>query len=69
MIQKNFNLYTQQSFIKNSDSITRELDNEWDFPMYQDHDGQVSLRGLTMSFSGGWTSIGSRELYVAYGWF
>ncbi|MDI2091207.1 hypothetical protein [Commensalibacter oyaizuii] len=53
MIQKNFNLYTQQSYNKAPDSITREFDNEWDFPIYQDHDGQVSVRGLTMVFSGG----------------
>ena len=53
MVQKNFNLYTQQSFNKSPDSITREFDNEWDFPMNQDHDGQASVRGLTMVFSGG----------------
>lgn len=53
MIHKNFNLYTQQTYIKSADSITREFDNEWDFPMYQNHDGQVSVHGLTMVFNGG----------------
>ncbi|CAI3932055.1 hypothetical protein [Commensalibacter papalotli (ex Botero et al. 2024)] len=56
LTKKNFNSFSLQSYTKAPDSITRDYDNEWDFWIPNDHNGEVVTRGLTMT----WGHSGSK---------
>lgn len=50
---KEFNMYWIQGYqVNNDDAITRQYDNEYDFWIHTDHNGQATSRGATLVWSG-----------------